>query len=231
MGQASEPRVLASDVLNSYSADADQSWTWTLPGAWGDVLVGLDAELRRLGRAIAEARRGASTQRDEQLAAQEAAVRSLIDVVKTEFRVSGTQTSDPVIESDLAGRQVRLRASITHRLLYRGDQMHASQNSGGNIEATPPVRGAPLGAVIVGNATDPNTGQELVDPDLLRVFAKQQKQPIVESDTAWLKVGHIDEMMGSFPPREPAAGSRPPCIVGSRDRAARAGESPSPAPG
>ena len=190
---------LASDVLNAYGADADRSWTWTLPGALGDLLVGLDEELRRLGRAIAEARRGASTQRDAQLTAQEAAARSLVDAVKAEFRVTGAQTSDPVIESDLAGQRVRLRASIAQRLLDRGDQMHASQNYGGNLEATPPVPGAPLGAIIVGNATDADTGQELVDPDLLRVFAKQQKQPIVEIDTAWLKVGHIDEMMGVVP--------------------------------
>jgi hypothetical protein len=84
--------------------------------------------------------------------------------------------------------------------------MHGGYNYGGNVESTPPVPGAPFGKIILGNHRfeyEDDDGeiltQELMDPDLLRVFAKQKKQPIVEINTGWLSVGHVDEMMSVVP--------------------------------
>lgn len=196
-----------SNLLNLYAADADPNWRPREATGWVDVLIHLDSELTRVHRALDGARSEASSyQRRQQLEAEKAAASTLVNNVKADFPLSDRGSSDPVIESELAGQRVRFRASVIEKLLDRADQMHASQNYGGNIESTPPVRDAPLGKIILGNATQQETRRELVDPDLLRVFGRQRKQPIVEIDTGWLKVGHVDEMMAVVPSSRASGG-------------------------
>ena len=193
-------------LLIRYARDADPDWQMRRHSGWVDVLLHLDTELARVHRALDGARAEASYQREQQIEAEKAAASTLVDQIKAEFPVSNRRSSDPVIESDLVGQRIRLRASFIEKLFDRARQMHGSMNYGGNIESTPPVTGAPLGKIILGNVTISDTGQELIDPDLLRVFAKQRKQPIVEINTAWLKVGHIDEMMAVVPSTRASGG-------------------------
>ena len=96
-----------------------------------------------------------------------------------------------------------LTDDVARRLAKRAEQMHSGANYGGNIEATPPTQDAQLGKIVIGNAQF-NEGEgvppsEFMDPDLLNLLAKQRKQPIVEIDTSWLKVGHIDEILSVVP--------------------------------
>ena len=57
---------------------------------------------------------------------------------------------------------------------------------GGNIEVLPPTGGHPLGRMIVG---------DIVSSNLLTFFNDQEVQaPVTTPPTAWLAVGHVDEM-------------------------------------
>ncbi|MDP8931025.1 MAG: protein-arginine deiminase domain-containing protein, partial [Actinomycetota bacterium] len=201
-------RILeVATIVNSYGLDAGgSSWVFNVFTEWVDALVALDGELARMEDTINRAVSGASAQRARQLADQKTAARALVDAIRAQFAVTERTSADPVIGFDLGGQRVRLRASVARDLLARGEQMHNSENYGGNFESTPPFPSAPLGAVIVGNAADPDSGKELVDPDLLRVFVKQAKQPIIEINTDWLKVSHVDEVLAVVPSSRASGG-------------------------
>ena len=193
-------------LLNLYANDANPKWQGQAYIDWVAILLDLDAELARVCQAFDVARAGASYQRQQQFEAEKTSVTKLVAQLKRDFSVSQSGSSDPIIESELGSGRVQIRASVIRELFSRAYQMHSTMNYGGNIESTPPVTGAPLGKIILGNATDSQTGDELIDPDLLRVFVKQQKQPIVEIDTSWLRVGHVDEIMAVVPSTQASGG-------------------------
>lgn len=195
----------AHEIISLYAEDADRSWRRRTITDWVDALLRLDSELQRALQAIQAARSGASHQRDRQLADEKTVATDLVRQVKRQFPVGQPRSSDPIIESDLSGQRTRLKASVLRKLYERAFQMHASYNYGGNIESTPPVAGAPLGKIILGNGIDTDDN-EAVDPDLLKVLAKQKKQPVVEVDTIWLKVGHVDEILSVVPSRRAQGG-------------------------
>jgi len=58
---------------------------------------------------------------------------------------------------------------------------------GGSMMATPPLPGAPYGVIMVGTNRNANTTNSAP------FWAAQEIQPVVELDTAWLLVGHVDE--------------------------------------
>jgi len=187
----------AISEINRAGAFADSAWRQINPDTWVDALFALQSSLDRLHRTIGEARNGAPPERDAQLDGLKAATQALVDAALGEFSVGGS--ANPTVVSDLGGTSVTLTRNRALELFNRARQMHDSMNYGGNIESTPPVSGASLGKIIIGNATNPDTGGEMMDPDLLRVLAKQKKQPLVELDTSWLRVGHVDEMMAVVP--------------------------------
>ncbi|MFI6292536.1 protein-arginine deiminase family protein [Nonomuraea sp. NPDC050790] len=81
---------------------------------------------------------------------------------------------------------------------------HSGHNYGGNIEVGPPSRNGPAGVVVVGNTTQQaDDGSTLtdMDPDLLAFLRGQAhgRQSVVEVDTSWLDVGHVDEMLAFVP--------------------------------
>ncbi|MFD9943417.1 protein-arginine deiminase family protein [Nonomuraea sp. NPDC059023] len=86
---------------------------------------------------------------------------------------------------------------------------HSGHNYGGNIEVGPPSKNGPAGVVVVGNTTQrAGDGSTLtdMDPDLLAFLRGQAHghQSVVEVDTSWLDVGHVDEMLAFVPdPRDP----------------------------
>ncbi len=189
----------AGRLLNRYGMDAGSGWRTLNYADWVAALLSLRADLAKFAKHIDQARVNATAERDRQLLAEKAAARAVVDAALAEFDVPDRTETDPRITSTIGNGMVTLRASIARRLYARAKQMHSGMNYGGNIESTPPVSGAPLGKIVIGNATNPDTKGEFIDPDLLRVFAKQKKQPLVEIDTSWLRVGHVDEMMAVVP--------------------------------
>jgi len=101
----------------------------------------------------------------------------------------------------IALRITSLNCEITDqeltRLYERLDQMHDGANYGGNMEVSPPVPEAPFGKLVIGNSRIYN--RDLVDPELKHFLRKQNLQPLIEIDTHWLQVGHIDELMTFVP--------------------------------
>jgi|GEM_PF-2397419 len=86
---------------------------------------------------------------------------------------------------------------LADRLFRRVQQLAGSANYGGNIEAAPPGPGSPFGTIVVGSALI-NDEDDHMDPDMLR-FLYKQKQPVMEVDSTWLDVGHVDEMLTFVP--------------------------------
>lgn len=187
-----------ADRLDTYGMLTGQPWTRRATGDFVTTVRDMSRNLRRLQDAIAAAIPHASTERADLLQRIGEAAAQMVRAASTDYAVTGSGDAAR-FESTLGGRRVCLSADTARRLQARGDQMHRSANYGGNIESTPPVPGAPLGKIIIGNAPDPENGGDFVDPDLLRLLAKQKKQPIVEIDTTWLKVGHVDEVMAVVP--------------------------------
>ena len=69
---------------------------------------------------------------------------------------------------------------------------------GGNLEVTPPLPGHPLGRIVVG--TMPAVQTAFLD-------SQQVQTPLIQLDTTWLRVGHIDEFM-AFLPGDPGTDGR-----------------------
>jgi hypothetical protein len=90
------------------------------------------------------------------------------------------------------------------RLEKRLQGWHSSHNFGGNIEVGPPHAKAPGGVIVVGNRTSPqpdgSTATDM-DPELLAFLRGQSRggQRVLEVDTSWLDVGHVDEMLAFVP--------------------------------
>jgi hypothetical protein len=98
-------------------------------------------------------------------------------------------------------------ADVANDLFDRLSTALDSVNYGGNLVASPPLRGAPQGKLVVGSFVptdaDPEAlrgRQRPMDPDLLRFLVTQAVQPLVPLNTSWLDVGHVDEVM-TFVPR------------------------------
>ncbi|WP_151523808.1 protein-arginine deiminase family protein [Serinicoccus kebangsaanensis] len=98
----------------------------------------------------------------------------------------------------VSGSAVAFSEEIARKVVTRAEQMQGSAVYGGNIESTPPVPGADLGKILLGNRSLQG-GAEFMDPDVLRLLVAQRRQPIVELDTTWLDVGHVDEMFAVVP--------------------------------
>ncbi|WP_410581830.1 protein-arginine deiminase family protein [Amycolatopsis sp. lyj-108] len=119
------------------------------------------------------------------------------------------QTAPPAVRLRLPAtanrpaRDIDLAAAEADRLAQRLRTLHSSHNFGGNIEVGPATRDAPLGKVVVGNVTRTEVGQTVtdMDPHLLAFLRGQAHggQPLVEIDTSWLDVGHVDEVLAFVP--------------------------------
>ncbi|HVE73337.1 MAG TPA: protein-arginine deiminase family protein [Thermoanaerobaculia bacterium] len=81
----------------------------------------------------------------------------------------------------------------------RLELIHDSVTYGGNIEVSPPHPGAPFGMVVIG------TSQERpMDPDVRKMFGDATSlQPVIEVDTSWLAVAHVDELISFMPGTTP----------------------------
>lgn len=134
---------------------------------------------------------------------------------KTELRLqkesleSLVQTIDTILPVKNGGVELTLPENV--RVVLNGDeldilsdrlkQMHSSVNYGGNIEASPPTDDAPLGKIVIGTSRV-SKGGKAMDPALRQFLADQKAQPLVEVDTSWLEVGHVDELLTFVPNRK-----------------------------
>lgn len=70
-------------------------------------------------------------------------------------------------------------------------RIHDAVVYGGNIEASPPSAAHRFGKLVVGSAEE-----RVMDPPVRELFAANEKrQPVVEIDTSWLTVAHVDELI------------------------------------
>lgn len=192
-------RILyVSGQLNRFAVLVSSNWHSPDSPNWIDALRGIKSKLVSLNEVLDTAAISAGLQQTALIEGFKVAAQQLVQEVLQEFSVVG-QGSNAGVRCQIASVVVTLSNQTALRLAIRSMQMNSAANYGGNIESTPPCSDAPLGKVIIGNAQNPGSGAEFVDPDLLRLLAKQKKQPIVEIDTTWLKVGHVDEVMAIVP--------------------------------
>ena len=93
-------------------------------------------------------------------------------------------------------KTARVSADEADRLLKRLEAAHDSYSYGGNLECSPPFDKFSSGRIVVGNVGGDG---ESVDPGLLGLLRMQDAQSLVEIDTSWLQVAHVDEAMAFVP--------------------------------
>ncbi|MGN6665117.1 MAG: protein-arginine deiminase family protein [Solirubrobacterales bacterium] len=127
--------------------------------------------------------------------------RQLAQAVERVLGLSG-QPGSEVFELEIEGTVYRLNAIGLLELAEAVDRMHDSLVYGGNIEASPPTAANPFGKVVIGEGEE-----RLMDP-ALRGFleAGEPVQPLFKIDTAWLGVGHVDELISFLPNKEGGSG-------------------------
>ncbi len=76
----------------------------------------------------------------------------------------------------------------------------------GNLEATPPVPGHPLGRILYGVDRERNAQ---LNPEVVATLAAQGVQEPLPLDVGWLTIKHVDEMVGFVPHAEGPNGSEP----------------------
>lgn len=165
---------------------------------WVQTVRAVAANLRTLDSLAATATAAAPSRRREQDIAQLVAdVRARAAAALQGIDVTGPE-GRATVTLPVAGAPVPFSEDIARKLVTRAEQMQGAAVFGGNIESTPPVAGAPLGKILLGNVPLIE-GAEFMDPDVLRLLVAQRRQPIVELDTTWLDVGHVDEMLAVVP--------------------------------
>jgi len=176
------------------------------PFVWIDSWTLLRATLPRLvgdlRRRIDLARRGTDPIWSAILDRRAVAARQLLERIEEVIpHAPGRDTTD----FPAGGADLSLAPEAADNMFPRLVQLHHSSNFGGNIEASPPMPGASLGKLVIGNVLA--GGRDFMDPDLLRLLHKQRKQPLVQVDTTWLQVGHVDEILAFAPDRRAGAGA------------------------
>jgi len=197
---------LLIDAIKRIDPKFEPEWPHTGEGdstTWGDVrgwLLELVREFRRRARAAGD------VGNDE----WQATLAHMADDAQARVdQVASLLPFDPdrgLIGLPTSSGQIEVTTGEAHRIFVRVLQLHNSSNYGGNIEASPPTPDAALGKLVIGNSVI--DGQhDFMDPDLLRLLYKQRKQPVVQLDSSWLDVGHVDEFMAFAPDRRGSGAS------------------------
>jgi hypothetical protein len=166
----------------------DPAGTVEFPDRWSAARRVLDSRLRQARAGLGKQPPGPRRVSRDEIAAIEAQIAGVDQQLP--FDLEG-------ISLPLDGGSTAVSDDTADKLFVRLDQAHGAFNYGGNIEASPPLEQAKLGKLVIGNARFPD--EDLMDPDLLRLLHQQNKQPLVEINTGWLDVGHVDEVIGFAP--------------------------------
>lgn len=163
------------------TAELHGGLTWTvLRGLLPELIATLRSEVRNAGLADMQQWQEIVADAERRLRLVEAELPMSDDGAR--FRLTTPRTT------------FELGDERTNELYRRAGQFVSSGNYGGNIEVAPPTAAAPLGTIVVGN--ERIDGRiEHVDPDLLAFLHAQRKQPVVQVNTTWLDVGHVDEIL------------------------------------
>ena len=190
---------LATLMVNVISGQDD-----TFRPTWPDTWTGELAWLPELARRIRQLATGSRGRGDEWRAMMDATADDARDRVNAIMTRIPFNAARGIVGLPVAGAQIEVDADTANKAGRRIAQMRNSSNYGGNIEASPPVPGAALGKMVIGNVVlrDAQRNEwDFMDPDLLRLLFKQGKQPVAQLDTSWLHVGHVDEIMTFAPDR------------------------------
>jgi hypothetical protein len=196
------PRLLVRflEMLSAVDPSFSQDW----PASWTDQMALLPVLLARVRRLPGSARN----------AEQRALLQQWVDDARDRYNtLAGRMPYDAgrrLAGLPAGGAMLEVDADTANRVYRRVNQMRSSANYGGNLEASPPTVDAPLGKMVIGNVVlSDGQGNEwdFMDPDVLRLLFKQSKQPVVQIDTSWLHVGHVDEVV-AFAPDRGSSGSR-----------------------
>lgn len=191
-----------ADLIDEIAHSHLRSWRRINETDWIQLRRALPGHVRRLGEALDSAEQDGTLPYDT-VADIKDGIRELLTAVEQSLVLPGGSAGRSSITVTIDNTSLTLTDDVARRLAKRAEQMHSGANYGGNIEATPPTGTAQLGKVIIGNAQfsegEGVPPSEFMDPDLLNLLVKQKKQPIVEIDTSWLKVGHIDEILSVVP--------------------------------
>lgn len=105
----------------------------------------------------------------------------------------------------LSGSTFHMDDAEIDALMHELARIHDAVVYGGNIEASPPTADAPFGKVVIGSTED-----RPMDSPLRELLAANQRlQPVVEIDTSWLAVAHVDELIAFV---DSSKSSGPPVI-------------------
>ncbi|MDZ4199175.1 MAG: protein-arginine deiminase family protein, partial [Kiritimatiellia bacterium] len=110
----------------------------------------------------------------------------LQDMVKFCEAKTGTNTSETVAVTMGHGDDLSL-TNLLSTVLGLPTLTWQVNGDGGSIMATPPLPGAPYGKILVGVNNHTNSINSAPN------WEEQGIQPVVELDTSWLRVGHVDE--------------------------------------
>lgn len=192
------PSSSPSTAPSSSPSTAPSAPSITFTEDWVATVRAVPDNLRAIETLAATAKAAApSVRRETEIDALVAQVRRVTTEALRGVGVTGPEGRG-VVTVPVDGSPVGFSEEIVRRLVTRAEQMQGSAVFGGNIESTPPVTGAPLGKIVLGNRSLADGG-EFMDPDVLRLLVAQRRQPIVELDTTWLDVGHVDEMLAVVP--------------------------------
>jgi hypothetical protein len=124
---------------------------------------------------------------------------ALASAVISAFPSTPAGTAVPIVPKQPL---VELKDADLDALDDRLNVLHDSINYGGNVEVGPSDDTNPYGKIVVGNG--PADDRHL-DPDLVDFLHGQSTQPVVEIDTTWLHVAHVDEIIAFVPDRQAAS--------------------------
>jgi hypothetical protein len=149
---------------------------------------------------------GAASEFAQMLRGYKDDLRSRLALSNQSVQMQGTAirvtAQDPPQPDGTPGRVVwtaDISVDMANQLEERLRKMHNSQNYGGNMELGPPTDTAPYGQIFIGNGE--RGREEFVDTELLNFLDKQRVQPLIQVDTSWLSVAHVDEIFSIVPDR------------------------------
>jgi hypothetical protein len=109
---------------------------------------------------------------------------------------------DPVAEAAIGDDDIGVY-EIPSQQGYR-----SSLDSFGNLEVSPPVPGYPLGRIVIGTKRPLNREGRRMALEVRQFLRNQHVQPLLETYTDWLSVGHIDEIVAFEPDPDAELGFR-----------------------
>ncbi|MGN6216321.1 MAG: protein-arginine deiminase family protein [Solirubrobacterales bacterium] len=169
----------------------------TLPTIRAQVPVAL----ARLESLVARLLAKAATNQRSGIEAMRNRARQRVQAVERVLGLSG-QPGSEVFELEIEGTVYRLEGGNLLKIAEEVERMHDSLVYGGNIEASPPTSANPFGKVVIGEGEN-----RLMDPPLRDFLeAGRAVQPLFQIDTAWLGVGHVDELISFLPDKEGGSG-------------------------